>query len=340
MMDHIYCTLFDSNYLDKGIVLYDSMCETLKEFKLYVFAFDEKCKVILKNEQKHRDKLIVISLEEFETEELKRVKIERTKAEYCWTCSPWIIKYVFEKYHESICTYIDADMMFFSSPQSVFDDMRKKKNSVIIVPHRFRTLEEEKKAADTVGSYCVEFNTFLNDEKGMAVLNWWAAKCLEWCYYAIPGTTEWYGDQKYLNRFQELFEGVYVCNHFGVGIAPWNVNLISYKEVDRNIPIIQVKKSGEIFPIVLYHFESVSFLTKHVLNVSSHMWSKKLHRVTYDVYVCRIVQARNYLREKYGFVIPYSRRVVTNNPIMRFYQLYLGPIRRIKHFKDLYWVNE
>ena len=42
-MDQIFCTLFDSNYIDKGLVLYDSMCECIGEFKLYVFAFDEKC---------------------------------------------------------------------------------------------------------------------------------------------------------------------------------------------------------------------------------------------------------------------------------------------------------
>lgn len=287
MMDQIYCTLFDSNYLDKGLVLYESMCETLHDFKLYVFAFDDICKEIL--EKENLENLIVVSLDEFETEDLKRVKEERTRAEYCWTCSPWIIKYVLETYDERICTYIDADMMFFSSPQGVFDEMRNKGCSTIIVPHRFETIEEEKKAEDTVGSYCVEFNTFVNDENGMMALNWWAERCLEWCFYAVPGTTEWYGDQKYLNKFQELFKGVYVCNHYGVGIAPWNVKLISPIDDCGDPPMIQVKSSGETFPIVLYHFESVSFLTKHILNVSSHMTSKKLHKVTYDVYVNKIV---------------------------------------------------
>ena len=49
-MDLIFCTLFDSNYIDKGLVLYDSMVRTMPEFKLYAFAFDKKCEDILEKE--------------------------------------------------------------------------------------------------------------------------------------------------------------------------------------------------------------------------------------------------------------------------------------------------
>jgi len=129
--DLVFCTLFDSNYLDKGITLYKSMEEHLELFKLYVFAFDDKCYEILK--QENYKNLILVSQKEFETKELLKVKKERTRAEYCWTCSPWIIKHVIDNFNESICTYIDADMMFFSSPQFVFDEMKRRDCSVIIV---------------------------------------------------------------------------------------------------------------------------------------------------------------------------------------------------------------
>ena len=64
-----------------------------------------------------------------------------------------------------------------------------------------------------VGSYCVEFNTFVNDNNGREALNWWADQCLNWCYYAVTGTTEWYVDQKYLYVFPKKFKGVMICNH-------------------------------------------------------------------------------------------------------------------------------
>lgn len=336
-MDCIFCTLFDSNYIDKGLSLYQSMKEKILDFKLYVFAFDDKCYEILKNE--NFPDLIPITLQEFETEDLLRVKKERTRAEYCWTCSPWIIKHVIDHYNEPICTYIDADMLFFSSPQFVFDEMRKAGCSVIIVPHRFKDIQTEKEAHDKVGSYCVEFNTFVNDKNGYETLTWWADSCLEWCFYSVPGTTEWYGDQKYLNVFPEKFQGVMICDHYGVGMAPWNINLVDYIGNREKVPFIKVKETGKEYPVVLYHFENVAFLSEHILHASSRTNSKELHKAIYDPYIKKLIVNRKYIEQKYGFTISKSKRVVTKNPFMQFYQKYISPYRRIKHLYDLYWVK-
>lgn len=335
-VDQIFCTLFDANYLDKGIVLYDSMVECIEDFKLYVFAFDDKCYEILSD--MGLEKMIVISLKDFESEKLLRVKRKRTKAEYCWTCTAWTIKYVLDVFKENICTYIDADMMFFSSPKQVFDDMRLNGCSIIIVPHRFKSDEEEKKAYNTVGAYCVEFNTFVNNAEGRKALDWWADKCLEWCFYAVPGTTKWYGDQKYLNVFPDKFEGVYICNHVGVGLAPWNNMLVEYA---GEKPLrIKDKLDKKIYPLILYHFENVSFLTKHLLHVSSGLKSKQLREQIYDVYVARILEKRKIIEKEYGFKLSKKRRIVTQNVAMKIYQKYIGPFRRVKSVADLYWVKD
>lgn len=337
-MDLVFCTLFNSGYLDKGLVLYNSMVKCMENFRLYVFAFDEKCREILVDMK--LDNMIVVSLEEFETPELLRVKAERTSAEYCWTCSSWSIKHVLEHYNEPICTYVDADMRFFSSPQPVFDDMRKNKCSIIITPHRYRTEEEEKKAERLRGKYCVEFNTFLNDKNGLTALNWWADRCLDWCFYARPGTTEWYGDQKYLNVFPGKFDGVYICNHHGVGLAPWNNCLVecSPNQNGDNITIRE-KKTGKDYNLIIYHFENVSFLTKHIMHASSQMKDKMLHKKVYDPYISEILQQREFLKKQYGFELARKKRVLTKNIVMKIYQKYIGPIRRIKHLYDLYWVK-
>lgn len=50
MTDHeklIFCTLFDSNYIDKGLSLYWSMRKNIDNFKLYIFAFDTQCYEVL-----------------------------------------------------------------------------------------------------------------------------------------------------------------------------------------------------------------------------------------------------------------------------------------------------
>ena len=38
-----YCTLFDSNYISKGIALYLSLERHTDDFLLYVMAMDRKC---------------------------------------------------------------------------------------------------------------------------------------------------------------------------------------------------------------------------------------------------------------------------------------------------------
>ena len=44
-----FCTLFDSNYLLKGLSLYESLVKQCKsDFHLYVFLFDDKSYDIMK----------------------------------------------------------------------------------------------------------------------------------------------------------------------------------------------------------------------------------------------------------------------------------------------------
>ena len=63
-----FCTLFDSNYLDKGLVLYESLKNVMTDFKLYILAMDDICCSILNAQQ--LEHVVVISLKEFEDEEL------------------------------------------------------------------------------------------------------------------------------------------------------------------------------------------------------------------------------------------------------------------------------
>lgn len=338
-MDNIFCTLFDSNYLDKGLVLYDSMCKCIPEFRLYVLACDKKCYDILNHESS--DNLIVFSFDDLEElyPSLLTIKGERTAVEYNWTCSSWTIKYVIEKYHESICTYIDADMRFFSSPEQVFQTMRDKKCSVIIVPHRFQSDKSEEKEGPMTGYYCVEFNTFAADNNGLEALNWWADQCLKWCRYTVPSYDQWYGDQKYLNEFPKKFKGVYICDHYGVGLGPWNDNRMDLASNQDGIILVdkQLKKQ---YPLVIYHFAGVRFINSGLIKVSSRMTNRKLHKAVFDQYINEILEKRKYIKDNYGLVLSLSEVIYTKNPLMKFYHKYMMPVLRLRHLYNLYKVQE
>ena len=133
---------------------------------------------------------------------------------------------------------------------------------------------------------------------------------------------------------------MYICNHHGVGLAPWNNCLVecSPNQDGENITIRE-KKTGKDYSLIIYHFENVSFLTKHIMHASSQMKDKMLHKKVYDPYIGEILQQREFLKQQYGFELARKKRVLTKNIVMKIYQKYIGPIRRIKHLYDLYWVK-
>ena len=73
----IFCTLFDSNYLVRGLSLYKSLLDTKDDFELYVFAFDDDAYQMLM--KLALPKMKVISLDEFEDERLLKIKQTRTR---------------------------------------------------------------------------------------------------------------------------------------------------------------------------------------------------------------------------------------------------------------------
>jgi hypothetical protein len=246
-----FCTLFDSVYLSRGLAMYNSLARNCDDFHLYVFAFDDKCYSILK--ELNLKNMTVISLFEFEDEELLRIKPTRTRGEYCWTSTSSTILYVLNNYKVDNCTYLDSDLYFFSSPQVLLDEMGN--DSVLITPHRYTKKYDQ---SEKTGIYCVQFVTFKNDEKGLKVLNWWRNACLEWCYARFEDNR--FGDQKYLDDWPTRFEGVYVCKNLGAGVAPWNMQQYSFEE-ETGIVIGTEITTGKKSQVIFYHFHSLAFVS-------------------------------------------------------------------------------
>ena len=153
---HYFCTLFDSNYLTRGLAMIESLNKHCPSYHIYVFPFDEKCYQIL-NKLKLKN-VTLIRLKEFENEELLKIKSTRTKEEYCWTCVPSIISYSIKNFNLENCTYLDADIYFFSDPTILFEEIND--NSVVITKHNF---SEKYKYFIVNGIYNVQFMFFKNN---------------------------------------------------------------------------------------------------------------------------------------------------------------------------------
>lgn len=246
-----FCTLFDSYYLTRGIAMYRSLELFCENFHLYIFAFDDKSYAIL--EKLNLSHATIISLKDFENEDLIRVKPTRTIAEYCWTCTASTIWYSINNFKLDHCTYLDADLLFFSSPSPIYAEIGD--NSIGITPHNF---SPDQKSSEIYGKYCVQFTYFKNDINGIKALNWWKDSLIEWCFAKMEDGK--YGDQKYLDYFEEKFEKVCVISHIGVGVAPWNILKYTIEPVENAISIHLKKEMDKKYQLIFYHYQGLKFL--------------------------------------------------------------------------------
>jgi hypothetical protein len=272
-----FCTLFDSNYLSRGLALYSSLLATGEDFRLYVFCFDDTAYNILS--RLNLDRMVLVSLDDFESPELLRVKPGRTKGEYCWTCTSHTIRYALDTFGLSEVTYLDADIYFYAPPSMLLEEFDRSGASVLITPHRFTRRYDTSRRA---GIYCVQFITFRADERGLQVLDWWRKRCLEWCYAQVENGK--FGDQKYLDDWPGRFAGVHVLEHLGGGVAPWNVQ--QYDIVRENGRLRgREKRTGRQFDVVFFHFHNMRFLTNGHIDLGDYHLRPSIKRLFFRPYV-------------------------------------------------------
>ena len=238
-----FCTLFDSNYASKGILLYLSLEQQTDDFVLYVMGMDRKCQEIL-NAIGFKN-IIVECIDDVDSLELAEAKSNRSRAEFCWTCGSFFTDYFLHKYNLPDITYLDSDLMFFRSPQVVFDELEGKNASVGLVSHFMKY--------PLFGKYCVQYVYFKNDKDGSDCLRWWRDECLKWCYSRVEDGK--YGDQKYLDYFADKFNHVCEIENRGVGVAYWNMNDNSYKDGFTYY-------KGDKWPTVFFHYSGINVQVK------------------------------------------------------------------------------
>lgn len=192
--------------------------------------------------------VICIPLEEVEDEALVKAKTDRSVAEYCWTLSPCLPWHVFHKYPEiDFLTYVDADLLFYSDIQPIFDEIGNA--SIAIIEHRFT---ERLKDREVNGRFCVEWVSFRRDMQGMSCLARWREQCIEWCYYRLEENRM--GDQKYLDEWPSRYLRCHIIVHPGAGIAPWNyAERKFYRHQQSGIFVDNV-------PLIFYHFHQFQLL--------------------------------------------------------------------------------
>jgi hypothetical protein len=217
-----YVTLFDSLFLPQGLALHISMERHIKNYVLWILCVDDEVYDVLTKLNLPNVRLLKLS--KLETPELLKVKLTRSKGEYCWTLTPFAPRFVFEA-DASVprVTYLDADMWFRKNPASIFREFDVSDKHVLITDHNYSPEHDQ---SATSGQYCVQFMTF-NRNGGEVVRKWWEDRCIEWCFARFEDNK--FGDQKYLDDWPVKFSReVYVLENQELLLAPWNATRFPY----------------------------------------------------------------------------------------------------------------
>lgn len=246
-MSHIYVTYFDKNYLVKGLAMLDSLERHDPGRTVHVVCLDDETFRLLARLDRPGVRPVPLRLIEAGDEALARARADRSRVEYYWTMTPTILlRFLEQTEPNTVLSYIDADLYFFSAVQPIFDELGRQ--SVLIHKHNFPPCYA---AATANGVYNVGLLSFRNDAEGRKVLGWWRDRCLEWCYDRCEGGKM--GDQKYLESFASLTDSLAVSANPGVGVAPWNFSGYALG-TDAGVPTV----NGT--PTVFFHYHSAAYL--------------------------------------------------------------------------------
>lgn len=239
-----YCTLFDRNYIDRGLALYRSVERHCGDFWLHVLCLDTATHEALSALALTRVDLIPLAALESWDQGLTRARNDRSAVEFYFTCKSVLLAYLLDR-HPGIerLEYLDSDLYCFADPRPLQREYGA--SSVAISPHRFSAASAH---LERYGKYNAGWVSVAASAEGRRFIDWWRASCLKSCRTTFED--ERFGDQKYLDEVPGLFPGAVPVAHPGLNAGPWNVGERDVKVSERGVTLDGV-------PLYLFHFHGL-----------------------------------------------------------------------------------
>lgn len=282
---HRYCTFFDHRYLDRGLAMIRSLRRVDPGCRISVLCLTPACERELA--RLGEPGVTLTSLADFERDnpDLLAIKDSRCLRDYYFTLSGCIVASALgDAAPNEVVTYLDADLLFYSSPAPMFEAMAGA--SVGLVGHRFHWWA---KRLEKYGKFNVGWVSFRADPVGREAAQWWRESCIDWCYGGVDGDR--FADQKYLEHIFAKFPNVIEITHPGANVGPWNVCRHSIAQGPGGAFVVD---GG--FPLIFCHFSGVKELESGVF-LCSHIsylgpFSRTVRRGLYEPYIALLGQIR------------------------------------------------
>lgn len=264
-----FCTIADAGFLPRLLTMQRSLRAVSDDARLYVLCMDEEAREALGSLALAGVSLVGPDAVEAYRPALREAFSDRTLAERCWTVKPVFCRYLLDRHPEiEAVVYADSDLVFYSDPHVLLE--QDETWSSLIVPHRSAP-DHGWEASH--GIFNAGLLAFRRGVEAGEILDWWSARCLEWCYARVEDGK--FCDQKYLDDWPTRFRGVRVLDRPGAELAPWNAYRSRVERVGDTIAV-------DGAPLVFFHYQSLRLYRGLGLLVRLGLLSRRFRVVEAD----------------------------------------------------------
>jgi len=190
-----------------------------------------------------------------------------TVVELCTAVKPFAFKKIFRETGAAVVVYMDPDTVLYTPMDEIYEILATR--PVVLTPHVSvpatnieNLLDGEMLGCLRHGVFNLGFLALADRGEGRSFLDWWAARCLDWCY--DDSARGLFTDQRWIDLAPCFFRDIEILRHRGYNVATWN---LYYREVGRDAAGRFMVNGTE--PLRFFHFSGFdlgtheSMLVKH-----------------------------------------------------------------------------
>ena len=289
-MLHNYYSIYSSEYLHKGLVLYNSMKKYDREFRFYVICFDDTSKELL--DKMNLENLISIRIKDIEAydSEMASVRPCREDKTYTWLVKPVAALYLFDIYPDlDHLLWLDGDMEFKSDPQSIYDEWGD--YSVLLTIEGFT--DEYFKYSLLYGYYNTGLLGFKRDSNAFECLKYYREKLIVCNFDDYIGS---WNDQLYVTDWPQRFNNIGVVKNPGINLTPF---ITFYRNYHDKGWLINKRGDGYYLhdsKITLYHYMAVKYINADEFDLCRYVMDFNEEQIKH-MYLAYLKSCRNVMEQ-------------------------------------------
>lgn len=242
--DFAACTIIAKNYLPMARVLADSWKRFHPDCPFFVLLLDSPAGFFSPEDEVFQPVLT----SELDIPNLNGFLFKYTVLEASTAVKPYLLNYLFRRYHIDKLLYLDPDILIFESlaPLSSYLD----EANILLTPHLLSPLPNDCRSQTDhdilkSGTYNLGFLGLRRGIESDRLLRWWSNKLYHHCLVSIE--QHLFVDQRWMDLVPGLFGGVRILRDPGYNVAYWNLH-------ERSVSVGESVTINGSEPLHFFHF--------------------------------------------------------------------------------------